>query len=297
MIQPIGNLLPRLVRQRHRGQAQGEGGVITITPTEPGLQQRIANAIGAAIETVRRRVDAMGTAEAQIVRQGSEPHPGAGAGAAGHRPAQGADRQDGAPDLPRGAPDDLGRARRSKTRVPAGYRIYPGGDREEGAQLLRETPVVRGEELVDAQPGFDQRTNEPIISFRFNNVGCAQVRQVHQGQRRPPVRHRARRQGDLGARDPRADPRRLGPDQRQLHGRDRQPARHPAALRRAAGQADDRRGAHGRALARRRLDRGRQARRHRRRHRHRRLDDLSPTARSASSPWSACWCTAVLTSP
>jgi preprotein translocase subunit SecD len=35
-----------------------------------GLQHRISNAIGAAIETVRRRVDAMGTAEANIVRQG-----------------------------------------------------------------------------------------------------------------------------------------------------------------------------------------------------------------------------------
>ena len=58
--------------------------MITITPTEPGLQHRIGNAIGAAIETVRRRVDAMGTAEANIVRQGTEPHPRAGAGPAGH---------------------------------------------------------------------------------------------------------------------------------------------------------------------------------------------------------------------
>jgi preprotein translocase subunit SecD len=31
---------------------------------------------------------------------------------------------------------------------------------------------VRGDELVDAQPGFDQRTNEPIITFRFNNAGA-----------------------------------------------------------------------------------------------------------------------------
>ena len=48
---------------------KSESGVITITPTEPGLQHRISSAVGAAIETVRRRVDAMGTAEANIVRQ------------------------------------------------------------------------------------------------------------------------------------------------------------------------------------------------------------------------------------
>jgi preprotein translocase subunit SecD len=38
--------------------------------------------------------------------------------------------------------------------------------------LLRETPVVQGDDLTDAQPGFDHRTNEPIISFRFNNSGA-----------------------------------------------------------------------------------------------------------------------------
>ncbi len=28
--------------------------------------------------------------------------------------------------------------------------------------------MVSGEDLTDAQPGFDQRTNEPIVNFRFN---------------------------------------------------------------------------------------------------------------------------------
>ena len=46
--------------------------MIVITPTEAGLQHRITDAISAAIETVRRRVDAMGTTEPQIVRQGSD---------------------------------------------------------------------------------------------------------------------------------------------------------------------------------------------------------------------------------
>jgi len=31
---------------------------------------------------------------------------------------------------------------------------------------------VSGDELTDAQPGFDQRSNEPIVSFRFNNSGA-----------------------------------------------------------------------------------------------------------------------------
>ena len=31
---------------------------------------------------------------------------------------------------------------------------------------------MSGEDLVDAQPGFDQRTNEPIVCSRFNSSGA-----------------------------------------------------------------------------------------------------------------------------
>jgi preprotein translocase subunit SecD len=60
------------------------------------------------------------------------------------------------------------------TRLPLGYKIYPADESDRGAgnYLLQETPVVSGEDLVDAQPGFDSRTNEPIISFRFNQSGA-----------------------------------------------------------------------------------------------------------------------------
>lgn len=57
-------------------------------------------------------------------------------------------------------------------RPPAGFRLYPSGENDGLSYLLRETPIVRGDQLVDSQPGFDQRTNEPIISFRFNQAGA-----------------------------------------------------------------------------------------------------------------------------
>ena len=60
-----------------------------------------------------------------------------------------------------------------QTRMPPGFKVYASVDKDDaGPHLLRETPVVRGDELVDAQPAFDQRTNEPIITFRFNNSGA-----------------------------------------------------------------------------------------------------------------------------
>ena len=150
---------------------KGEGGVITITPTEAGLQNRISDAIGAAIETVRRRVDAMGTTEPTIIRQGSS-----------RILVQVPGLQDTAQ-----LKELIGKTARMSfhevhqtmsaeeartTRVPPGYKVYPGKAGEEEPQLLRETPVVRGDELKTAQPAFDQRTNEPIISFTFNNSGA-----------------------------------------------------------------------------------------------------------------------------
>jgi protein-export membrane protein SecD len=38
--------------------------------------------------------------------------------------------------------------------------------------VIRKQALVSGENLVDAQPGFDQRTNEPIVTFRFDSTGA-----------------------------------------------------------------------------------------------------------------------------
>ncbi len=40
--------------------------------------------------------------------------------------------------------------------------------------------MVSGEDLIDAQPGFDQRTSEPIVSFRFNTRARSRFAQVTQ---------------------------------------------------------------------------------------------------------------------
>ena len=49
---------------------KGEGNLIVITPTELGFQQRQTNAITSSIETINRRVNAMGTSELTVVREG-----------------------------------------------------------------------------------------------------------------------------------------------------------------------------------------------------------------------------------
>jgi preprotein translocase subunit SecD len=58
-------------------------------------------------------------------------------------------------------------------RPPPESEIVKGSQGENGQPyLLEKRVIVSGEELTDAQPGFDQRTSEPIVSFKFNTSGA-----------------------------------------------------------------------------------------------------------------------------
>ena len=52
--------------------------------------------------------------------------------------------------------------------------------------------IVEGGDLIDAQPGFDQRTSEPIVNFKFNIRGAQRFGAGDLGERRAAPRDRAR---------------------------------------------------------------------------------------------------------
>jgi preprotein translocase subunit SecD len=151
--------------------AKVDSSTFTITPTEFGLKQRISGAVEAAIETVRRRVDLVGTKEPHIVREGEnrilvqvpglqntdelERLIGETARLSFHEVNEG-----------------VSPAQAKTGRAPLGFKIYQGFDKREGEYLLRETPVVRGDELTDAKPGFHPQNSQPIVEFAFNNSGA-----------------------------------------------------------------------------------------------------------------------------
>jgi protein-export membrane protein SecD len=146
--------------------AKGEGGSITITPTEAGLERRMNAALDNAVVIAGRRLDGMGVA-AIAVRQGRDRiHV--------HAPAL---QDTSALKELLTKPARLGfhevigaEEARRQGRVPAGFKSYSAPPGE--SLLLREIPVVRGNDLIDAQATFDRRTDEPIIAFRFNNAGA-----------------------------------------------------------------------------------------------------------------------------
>ncbi len=146
-----------------------------IKPTEQGFNERLSHAASASIETINRRVNALGTAESTIVRQGLDRILVQYPGLSDTRQLKELIGQTAKLSFhavhPTVSPEEA-----RATRVPLGYKIYESMERAEaggqGEYVLQESAVVLGEDLEDAQPGFDQRTNEPIISFRFNTSGA-----------------------------------------------------------------------------------------------------------------------------
>lgn len=159
---------------------QGDGAQILLKITDQGLFQRVGSAIEASIETVRRRVDAFGTTEPTIQRQGRNrillQVPGikdvtrlkALVGETGKLEFRLVDTT-----------SSVEQAQRTG-RPPPGTELVPSEDGFTSVYLLKSRAIVTGESLVDAQPGFDSRTNEPVVTFRFDTAGARRFGRVTQ---------------------------------------------------------------------------------------------------------------------
>jgi preprotein translocase subunit SecD len=175
LVQPIGNAILGTSGSDIEVEKGSEPGVILVKPSSFGMQERVANAAAASIETVNRRVNALGTAESTVVRQGHDrilvQYPGL------TDTKQLKELIGKTAKLSFHAVHPTVSAEEAKTsRVPTGYKIYESEEKDEqGYQpsyVLQESAVVQGDDLVDSQPGFDSQTNAPIISFRFNQSGA-----------------------------------------------------------------------------------------------------------------------------
>ncbi|MGI9482170.1 MAG: protein translocase subunit SecD [Hyphomicrobiales bacterium] len=150
-----------------------DGNLATMVLTDDFIERRTERAIEQSIGVLERRINALGTTEPIIQRQGLNriliQVPGL--------------------DDPNRLRTLLGSTAKLDFQLlcdqqPTGdidsFRPSPGCDiLEDRAQdgiyysvHTSTTKRVSGEDLTDSQPGFDSRTNEPIVSFRFNNRGA-----------------------------------------------------------------------------------------------------------------------------
>ena len=119
-----------------------------------------------SLEIIRRRVDEVGTREPTILRQGADriliQVPGIGSADELKALIGTTARLTFHPVVRQTANGD---------EVPDPRQIVvPSMDEEGVFYVLEQTPVVTGEQLVDAQPAFDQN-GRPAVNFRFNPAG------------------------------------------------------------------------------------------------------------------------------
>jgi SecD/SecF fusion protein len=122
---------------------------IRLSLTDEGVRDRVNAAVDQSLEIIRRRIDQVGVAEPTIQRVGADRilvqlpklsfHLLAAADPSGH--------------------------------LPPGVKVLPAAQGRE-RYPIEERVALAGERLSDARAGFDQRTKQPIVSFRLDNGGA-----------------------------------------------------------------------------------------------------------------------------
>lgn len=177
---PIGSVFSGGTSGQTLDVERGEGNQIILKLTEQGITHRIGAAIESSIETVRRRVDALGTTEPVIQRQGRERILVQVPGIRDVARLKDMVGQTGKLEFKLVDPSMSCTEAKQSGRVPAGSEIINSADQLASCYLVKTQALVSGESLVSAEPGFDQRTNEPIVSFRFDTSGARRFGRVTQ---------------------------------------------------------------------------------------------------------------------
>jgi preprotein translocase subunit SecD len=146
---------------------RGEGDVLIVTLSEEERAASDDRTVRQALEIIRRRIDEVGTREPTIQRQGAQriliQVPGIGS-ASELKEIIGTTAQLTFNPV-------IGRGTDANAAPGVGNKLLPSIDEPGTFYTLESAPVVTGEELVDAQPSFDQN-GRPAVNFRFNPTGA-----------------------------------------------------------------------------------------------------------------------------
>ena len=176
--QPLGGLLGGTGGRNIDVTAEA-GGLIRLTLSDPAIIERVRQSVEQSIQIIERRVNELGTVEPLIQREGTD-----------RILVQVPGLQD-----PTRLKQLLGKTAKLDFRM-----VDTGASPEQAVQgrtppeddllysasqpktpyLVEKRVLVSGGDLTDAQPGFDQRTSEPSVSFRFNTSGARKFAQVTQ---------------------------------------------------------------------------------------------------------------------
>ncbi len=172
LTQPVG-----ITGQRDWNVAVVDSNRIVLTPTPDGIKAAITSTMDTATEVVRKRIDALGTREPTIVREGSD-----------RIVVQVPGLQD-----PQALEALIGKTAKlefklvnlnvspadiAAGRVPIGTQLLPMEDGP-GQMAVYRRAMITGDQLTDASQGYDQN-NQPDVSIKFNSIGGKKFAKVTQ---------------------------------------------------------------------------------------------------------------------
>jgi len=174
--QPLGGILGSS-GQRSLEVSDAGGGLIRLNVPQAAILDRVRQAVDQSIQIIEKRVNELGTVEPLIQRQGMD-----------RVLVQVPGLQD-----PTRLKEILGKTAKMdfrmvdttvspeqalQGRVPSDSEVLKGTEPPHVPYVVKKQVLVSGADLTDAQPGFDQRTGQPIVSFRFNGTGARKFAQA-----------------------------------------------------------------------------------------------------------------------
>ncbi|MBX9710126.1 MAG: protein translocase subunit SecD [Xanthobacteraceae bacterium] len=167
--QPLGGILGGN-GQRSVEVSDAGGGLIRLNVPQAAINDRLRQAVEQSIQIIEKRVNELGTVEPLIQRQGLD-----------RVLVQVPGLQD-----PTRLKEILGKTAKmdfrmvdttvspedaAQGRLPPDDELLRGVEAPKVPYVIKKQVLVSGSDLTDAQPGFDQRSGQPIVSFRFNSSG------------------------------------------------------------------------------------------------------------------------------
>jgi preprotein translocase subunit SecD len=167
--QPLGGILGGN-GQRSVEVSDVGSGLIRLSVPQAAINERLRQAVEQSIQIIEKRVNELGTVEPLIQRQGLD-----------RVLVQVPGLQD-----PTRLKEILGKTAKmdfrmvdttvspedaAQGRLPPDDELLRGVEPPKVPYVIKKQVLVSGSDLTDAQPGFDPRGGQPIVSFRFNSSG------------------------------------------------------------------------------------------------------------------------------
>jgi len=154
-----------------------DDGLVRFTYSPAGLKQRVQQIVQQSIEVINRRINQLGTTEPSIQRQGDDRILVEAPGVGDPQRLKSLVGQTAQMTFQL-VQSSITKEQDATTPPKPGTTRIPDKANPDIIYVVDETPLMTGEDLSDAQTGFDQTTTEPVVNFRLTTGGARKFGEV-----------------------------------------------------------------------------------------------------------------------